>query len=162
MIVVADTTPLLYLSRIGLVALVNRVHGEVVVPETVWRELVISRPGAPGVAELLGAHWIRVTDEAERKGVDSALAEELDPGEAAAISLAALLHADTLLIDERRGREVARRYGLRIQGTLGILVAARRSGALVAVRPALDALTTAGFRVSSVLIAEVLRMVGEE
>ncbi len=42
MIVVADTTPLLYLSRIGRLEILRAVHGEVVVPETVWNAALVA------------------------------------------------------------------------------------------------------------------------
>jgi predicted nucleic acid-binding protein len=122
---------------------------------------VAARPDAPGVSELLAASWIRVNGEAERVGLDPHLIAALDPGEAAAIALAELLHADRLLIDERKGRAVARERGLRIQGTLGLLVEARQSGALESLRRSLDDLASAGFRVSAPLVAEALRQVGE-
>ncbi|WP_437610286.1 DUF3368 domain-containing protein [Sorangium sp. So ce834] len=103
-----------------------------------------------------------MNDEIERTGVDPALASLLDPGEAAALALAELLRADTLLIDERKGRAVARARGLRIQGTLGLLVEARRAGVLGSLRAVLDDLANTGFRVSAPLMAEALRQVGEE
>jgi uncharacterized protein len=161
-IVVADTTPLLYLSRIGRLEVLHAMHGEVIVPETVWRELVVARPAARGVAELLATPWIRVNAEVERAGLDSELALALDPGEAAAIGLAELLHADRLLIDEKKGRTLARQRGLRVQGTLGLLVEARRAGALDSLRDVLDELSLAGFHVSARLVEEALRQVGEE
>jgi uncharacterized protein len=160
-IVVADTTPLLYLSRIGRLGVVHAVHGEVVVPETVWNELVVARPLAPGVEDLLASAWIRVNDDAERAGIDAVLAASLDRGEAAAIKLAELLRAETLLIDERKGRDVARRRGLHIQGTLGLLVEARRAGVFASLREVLDDLTREGFHVSAQLVTEALRHVGE-
>jgi predicted nucleic acid-binding protein len=67
-----------------------------------------------------------------------------------------------ILIDERKGRAVARERGLRVRGTLGVLVEARRAGHLVSLRSALDELRAQGFRVASTLIAEALQQVGEE
>jgi predicted nucleic acid-binding protein len=129
---------------------------------TVWNELVVRRPAAPGVEDLLAARWIRVKDDAERTGVDATLAAALDQGEAAAIVLAELLHADTLLIDEKKGRDIAHRRGLRIQGTLGLLVVAKRAGVFGSLREILDTLARAGFRVSAQLVTEALRHVGED
>jgi hypothetical protein len=39
MLVVSDTTPLLYLARIGRLDLLCQLYVEVVVPQTVWDEL---------------------------------------------------------------------------------------------------------------------------
>jgi uncharacterized protein len=161
-IVVADTTPLLYLSRIGQLKLLRVLYQQIVVPETVWREAVIARPGEVGVESLRDAAWIVITDQAERAGVEHSLEEALDAGEAAAITLAQLLGATVLLIDERKGRAAARELGLKVRGTLGVLVEARRAGLVPSLAAMLDALRTQGFRVAPALVSEALRQVGEE
>jgi len=137
-IVVADTTPLLYMSRIGRVGVLQTLYNQIVVPKTVWEEAVLVRPDAKGIEDLLGANWLVVSDQAERAGVDHSLEQALDPGEAAAITLAELLRADMLLIDERKGRAVARERGLKIRGTLGVLVDARRAGHIPSLKSVLD------------------------
>lgn len=162
MIVVADTTPLLYLSRIDRLELLRVMYQQLFVPATVWHEVVGARPDAPGVHLLRGAAWIVVSDRAERAGVEPSLEEALDPGEAAAITLAELLGASVLLIDERKGRAVARERGLNVRGTLGVLVDARRAGHIPSLRATLDDLRAQGFRVAPALVSEALRHVGEE
>jgi predicted nucleic acid-binding protein len=161
-IVVADTTPLLYLSRIGQLELLRALHQQIVVPATVWQEVVGARPDAPGVDLLRDASWIVISGEAERAGVDPALTEALDAGEAAAITLAEILTANLVLIDERKGRAMARARGLNVRGTLGVLVEARRLGHIASLRSAIDALRAQGFRVAPALVAEALRHVGED
>ena len=79
----------------------------------------------------------------------SRLAMEIDAGEAEAICVACQLKADRVLIDEKRGREVALREGLAIIGVVGVLVAAKQKGLLPEVRTLLDRLEKeAGFRLS--------------
>ena len=90
-------------------------------------------------------------------------ARGLDPGEIAALALALQIHADAVLVDERRGYEVARELGLPVIGVLGILLRAKSAGLVPAVRPLLDALQTeAGFWVSAQVRAEVLRQAQEK
>ena len=156
MVVVADTSPLIYLSRVGALDLLHVLFGEVVVPRAVWTEVVEQRTAAPGLDALKRADWLRVVDH-EWPALDLGL----DPGETAAIWLAESLNADLLLIDERGGRRVAEARGLAVRGTLGVLVQARRTGALPALRPVLETLVADGFRISPALIREALGAVGE-
>jgi predicted nucleic acid-binding protein len=54
----------------------------------------------------------------------------LHEGERAVIALAESRDADLLVIDERAGAEIARRKGLAVTGTLGVLDLASRAGAV--------------------------------
>jgi predicted nucleic acid-binding protein len=79
-IVIADTSPLIYLSRAGVLHVLASLFGQVVVPRLVWDEAVTARSQAPGVGALLSVPWIRIDDRmlpTEDLG--------LDPGETAAI-----------------------------------------------------------------------------
>jgi predicted nucleic acid-binding protein len=66
-----------------------------------------------------------------------------------------------LLIDERRGRQIARRLGIPIAGLAGVLLAAKQRGRLASVGSVLSALARQGYRLSDALVAEVLRLAGE-
>ena len=84
--------------------------------------------------------------------------QELDPGEAEAIALAAEIDADWLLMDERLGRETARHFGLIPIGLIGILKIAKQQREIEALAPVLDQLRDlAGFRISDALYELVLR-----
>jgi predicted nucleic acid-binding protein len=155
-VVVAGSSPLIYLSRLGVLDLLATVFGDVVVPRVVWDEVAERRPSAPGLEALRHATWIRVVDSLSPE-VDLGL----DLGETAAILLAEALQADLLLIDERIGRKVAEARGIAVRGTLGVLVQARQMGAMPALRPLLDALVADGFRISPGLVREALARVGE-
>jgi uncharacterized protein len=155
-VVVADSSPLIYLSRVGALDLLPVLFDDVVVPRAVWDEVVLRRPSAPDVNSLLQARWIRVVD-VDLPNVDLGL----DSGETAAILLAQTIHADWLLIDERVGRRVAEARGIAVRGTLGVLVQARQRGALPALLPVLEALVAEGFRIAPALIREALSRVGE-
>jgi predicted nucleic acid-binding protein len=85
----------------------------------------------------------------------------LDPGETAAILLAEDLHADALLIDERRGRAVATTRGISVIGTLGVIAGARRLGVIDRAAPVVADLRADGFWLSDTLVSEFLRGLGE-
>lgn len=155
MIVVADTSPLLHLARIGRLDLVRAAVGPIVVPRTVWSELI--QPGTRVDVEraLRSATWIGISDDPANQDLG------LDPGETAAILLAEQLGAAALLIDERKGRAVAVSRGLAVIGTLGVLAGAKRYGAVERVEPVIEQLRSDGFWLGDDLVARFLRRIGE-
>ena len=160
MVVVADASPLIFLSRLGLLHLLSDLYGIVLVPRAAHSEVTADEE-ASGALAVRDADWIQVADPTENQPLQQAAQEELDAGEAAAIRLALERDADLLLIDERQGRRVARRLGLEIKGTLGILVASRREGLLEELRPILEKLIEVGAWVTEDLVRATLEAVGE-
>ena len=160
MIVVADTTPLLYLSRIGRLDIARALYVEVLIPREVHKELVEKRPDADGVEELRASPWIVIVDAPTSIPVDHTVLSALDVGEAAALRLAFERRA-LVLIDERAGRRAAHSLGLAVRGTLGMLVEARLRGSIQAVGPILTDLERGGFRSSPELHAWALQVAGE-
>jgi hypothetical protein len=159
-IIVADTTPLLYLSRIGHLDIARALYVEILVPREVHEELVEKRPNADGVEELRASRWIVVVDAPTSIPVDQTALAALDAGEAAALRLAFERRA-LVLIDERAGRRVAHSLGLAVRGTLGMVVEARLRGIVKAVGPILTQLERGGFRSSPELRAWALQAAGE-
>ena len=66
------------------------------------------------------------------------------------------LPKSTLIIDEAAGRQAAKALGVRITGTLGILLKAKKQGQVTAIRPLIRKLESINFRMSETLIADVL------
>jgi len=85
----------------------------------------------------------------------------LGPGEAEAISLAADQNG-LLIVDERQARRIAEDvYGLRIRGTMGILVAAKRRSLVAEVRPIFERMRQGGYFLADELIERTCDSVGE-
>jgi hypothetical protein len=107
------------------------------------------------------ASWV-CTHEVANRALVTALGLELDPGEAEAIVLGLEMPSDVVLMDERLGRRVASRMGLRPLGVVGVLLDAKQNGLIARVTPLLDDLrAVAGFRISAALYAEALKLAGE-
>lgn len=159
MIVVSDSSPITNLAAIGQLDLLRQLYQNVFIPAAVYRELTAASGSHPG-AIVQSLDWIEARDVANRLLV-TALRIDLDEGEEEAIALAQEISADLLLLDERRGRAVAGRFGLRVVGLLGVLVDAKQQGLIPEVKPLLDALVRAGFRISQDLYARVLQAAGE-
>jgi predicted nucleic acid-binding protein len=161
-IVVADTSVLINLCCVGQDGLLRKLFQEVVIPPEVAAEFTRLAAEAARFSGLAIPTGIRVQPHANLVPTVRA-ASGLDLGEAAALSLAIEIHADAVLIDERRGYEVAVQLGLQAIGILGILLRAKSSGFIPAVKPVLMALRQdAGFWLSEALQSQVLMAAGEK
>ncbi|MBY0262018.1 MAG: DUF3368 domain-containing protein [Phycisphaerales bacterium] len=135
-------------------------YAEVLIPPGVVAELLVPVRGLPSFS-LEACPFLKVCEPSDAGRVDSMRAS-LDRGEAEAIALAIELHAETVLIDERRGRRVARRMGLVTVGVIGLLQQAKEAGRIAAIAPLVVELRNRiGFRVSEGILASVLRDAGE-
>ncbi len=159
-IVVSDSSPLIHLSQIGRLSLLGEIFGELLIPPAVYREVVVEGHGRPGSREVRDASWIKVV-EVRNEHLKRVLQLQLDEGEAEAIVLALETYAGLVLLDDREARLQAKRLGLRVTGTLGILLRARKLGLIGSLREELDKLKETGFRISKSLEEEVLKAAGE-
>lgn len=161
MIVVSNTSPLTNLAAIGQFDLLRKLHNEIHIAQAVWKELNARGQRWPGRDEVAAADWIE-RHTVENKALVTALKRDLDAGEAESIALALELEADLVLLDEREGRHAAQRMGLRVVGVVGVLLEAKASNAVSAIRPLLDGLRqTAGFYLSGSLYQHALALASE-
>lgn len=89
------------------------------------------------------------------------LAATLGTGEREVLSLALETSGALVLIDDGRARRIGRRLGIRMTGTVGVLVRATREGHISLLTPILDQLAELGFRLSEEARAMALRHTGE-
>jgi predicted nucleic acid-binding protein len=138
--------------------LLHRLFEKVWIPAVVQQELTGSRR-FPAVAQTFNHAWLQLSPACP---FDAFLAAELDPGEAAMISLAQQLKNAVVLIDERKGRRVAERvYGLRILGTGGLLLRAKTVGLIAGVQSCLSAMKANGYYLGDRLVRAVCQAAGE-
>lgn len=153
MLVVCDTSPLSALMDIERAELLRDLFKDVVIPVAVRDELLARHDELPD--------WLDVRDDPPFPPTLLVNAK-LGRGETAAISLALELHADIVLIDERRGRREAERLGLTVTGVLGMALLAKRRGLVSKIAPLIDDLRQrARCWFDNDLVAEVLRTAGE-
>jgi len=151
-VVIADSSPLNYLTLIGSVDVLHRLYGTVIVPEQVISELI--DPAAPADVRRWASNLPNWIDRRETVVGDDDMTH-LDQGERAAIILAQSEPDALLLIDETAGRIEASRRGIRNTGTLGILRAAALKD-YVDLPTVLARLLETNFRVSTELVTALL------
>ena len=157
---IANTSPLSYLHRAGILHVLPAIFGRVLVPGQVLTELSAGRDRGYDLPEPQVLSWVDVRSVVP-------LAPQLAPfgflgsGERAVLTLAMALPDSVAIIDELPARRVAARLGVAVTGTLNVILTAKQRGHVKAVRPILDRLQELQFRVSSALREHVLTLAGE-
>jgi len=157
--VVVNTTPLIALSLIDQFDLLQKLYGRVLIPAAVQTEILVGGVMGVGVRKLREATWVDVVSLQDPSRAD--LIADLERGEAEVIALAQEQNADLVVIDERLARRHAKRLGMQLTGTLGVLLRAKQLGLVDAVGPCIEQLRQGGIRLGEDLITEVLRLAGE-
>ena len=157
--VIVNNTPLVALWSVNRLALLRDLYEEILIPQAVHDEFLAAERS---LREEILRHssWINVTP---LENPMQALAYiGLDRGEAEVLALANEQSARLVIIDERRGRRYAKRLGLPLTGTLGVLLAAKDAGLVSRVKPLIVELVRKGLFIEQELIANVLISAGEQ
>lgn len=158
-LVVVNSTPIVALALIDQLDLLRSLYERIVIPSAVQAEISAGGAARVGARELGEATWVDVVSLQDPSRAK--LIADLAPGEAEVIALAQERRADLVVIDERLARRHAERLGLRLTGTLGILLRAKQLGAVEAVAPLIDQLRQGGIHLGDDVVSEVLRRAGE-
>lgn len=146
---------------IGELDLLRKLYEVVYIPQAVFDEIVIKGEGQIGAEDIKNSEWIKVLPVQNRLLVKS-LFLQLDIGESEAIVLAIEHSANLVLLDEKRGRNIASEFNLRPFGLLGVLVQAKKLGLILEIKPLIDKLRyVAGFWIDNKLYQAVLNSVNE-
>lgn len=165
--IVSNASPLIWLSKVGKLSLLKKLFGEVLIPEEVYKEAVEKGleegfSDAFVIKESVDNGWIKVIklDEDGEKLFRKIMehASEIHLGEAQAIILARK-NKTLLLMDESSGRAFAEAMGLKVRGTLYIIIEALRKGLLDKnhAKETVLMLASKGFRIEPKLLARLLR-----
>ena len=124
MIVVSDTTPLISLLKVGRINLLEKLFGQVLIPQAVYQELSIDKRFEKEAELIANSPFILVKSVRNPESVSVLKrATGLDQGESEAIILTDETNADILLMDEAKGRSISGEMGIKVMGTIGILMA---------------------------------------
>jgi len=154
MSIVSNSSPLILLAKIGRFNLLRDLFKLIYIPKSVYHEVVIvgaGRAGSKEVGEGVKSGWIKV----EEVQISPELELILGRGEAEAIALAEKLKLP-LIIDERKGRKIAERKGIKIIGTLGVLLKAHKLGLIEDLNTEVEKLIKAGIRIDKNILRRLL------
>jgi predicted nucleic acid-binding protein len=156
--VVSNTTPIISLLKLSKLDILKNLYSEISIPYAVFQEVVAGK-NKDYYKNLSNLNWVRIIEIQDKQAVKYFL--DLDSGEAEAIVLATEIKADLIILDEKLGRFHAKHADLKVTGTLGVLIKAKKEGLINELKPLLFELTKKEVWISDKLIYEILKQVGE-
>lgn len=157
MIVFSNTTPLIALASINQLDLLRAIFGRVHIVREVSDECVAG--GKILVPDLAELPWVEIVESTIP--TVSGILLELDKGEKHTLDMARKMDADLVIIDERIGRNLAEYVGLKVTGTLGVLLKAKQTGLIPSFSAAATAMQANGIHYHPVLVEKLAEAANE-
>lgn len=123
---VCDAGPVIHLDELGCIDLLTD-FSALWIPQAVRKEIEFHRPGALDL-DSLAAEFVTAERPADAAVETLIKALSLDRGEQAALSFAQSRPSCIFLTDDAAARLAAKTLGVRVHGTLGVLLRAARRG----------------------------------
>jgi predicted nucleic acid-binding protein len=149
-IIISDTSCLIALSNIGLLNILKDLYQEIIITQDVKDEFGEKLP-----------EWIVVLT-VKNTGRQTEIETRLDKGEASSIALALEIEESILIIDEIKGRNIAKSFNIEIIGTIGILLLANKKGLIKDVMATIQKQVNKWFRLSDTIIEKLIQKYGNK
>lgn len=157
--VICNTSPIQYLHQLQLLHILPALAGRVIIPPAVVEELSQGRTSGINLLDVNVLKWVEIRRPVSELAVP--LVTDLGSGETEVLMLALEMREAVVVLDDDLARRVAETLGLRLTGTLGLLLDAKKAGLIPAIAPLLDQLQTLRFRVVPHTRVAVLKLAGE-
>lgn len=148
--IIVDTSVLIIFDNIGRLDILNSVYGEIYITPEIEEEFGKPLP-----------EWIKIKSVRDKK-YQNFLEIQLDAGEASAIALSVEIENSLVILDDLRSRKTAKQLRTKFSGTLGVVNKAKELGIIDKVKPVVENLIEAGFRLSDEVINDFLSKNEEE
>jgi len=163
MIVISDTTPIISLMKANRLDLLRKLYGKVLIPNAVYKELTENATFAKEAKIIKDIDYLTVVAVENEKSVSILRnVTGLDAGESEALIMYDEQKADLLLMDEHKGRSVAKQLNVRHIGTVGVLLLAYDKGMIQQddVKSCLDTMLANNIRLDRKLCNVVMEHIG--
>lgn len=149
--VIVNSTPIIILCNIGLLDILKALYAEICIPEAVYRE-VTEKDDSACQALKTALNWMhveKIANQSDKKMYKAKLHQE---GTA----------DDLVVIDDNAAKKTAKYLGLKVTGTIGVLLKAKREGIIPEIVSVLEKMKKNGFYISESLEQLVLEQAGEQ
>ncbi len=156
---ITNTSPMLYLYRIGVLEWLPQLCDDIWIPQAVVDELQVGRRNGYEVPIPGSYTWLEVVEP--RPVPSEWLSLDLGPGELAVLAIALDDPQRVVLLDDSLARRIAQAAGLTVWGTLRVLLEAKSQGLTNRIAPHVDQLQNAGMWMSRAIRQRILALAGE-
>ena len=149
---VINASPLILLSKIDRLYLLNKVFNKIYIPNAVLKEI-----------QAIDKEQVKLSDidfdtlEITNRVAVAGLLGRLHLGEIEVIIGAIESDINTVVLDETSARNKAKQLGLEVTGTIGVLFKAKKLGLLADIEEEIITLKNTGMRISDDIIIKVLK-----
>jgi predicted nucleic acid-binding protein len=148
--IISDTSCIILLDKVNCLPILNKLFGNIIITKEIADEFGKELP-----------KWFEIKSPSNRT-YQKILEASLDQGEASAIALAIEQTDCLIIIDDLKGRRYAEQLGLKITGTLGVIIDAKLQGIIPSIRPILEEIKGTNFRLTPDLEQKALTKAKEE
>ncbi len=148
-IVISNTSCFIVLTKIGELGLLHKMYGEIITSPEVVAEYSQPLPD-----------WVKIKSPSDRFS-QQILELQLDKGEASVIALAMETPKSTIILDDHKARIIAEKLGIKITGTIGIIIKAKLRGVIPSIKPYLEKIRKTDFRLTPAIEQQALVEAGE-
>jgi predicted nucleic acid-binding protein len=154
-----NASPLIFLSRAGLLDMLKLEGEEIVIPKPVVKEIRRRGAGDLTVQAIEMTTWLTVIDAPSIP--DTIRAWDLGEGEASVLAWGYANPGTAIIVDDLAARRCAATLGIPVRGTLGLILTAKKRGVIPEARPVLEKLRQSGMYLSDRILNQSLALVEE-
>lgn len=148
--IISDASCFILFQKIDSLDLLAATYGTVYTTPTVAAEVRFALPD-----------WVDIVAPVDRV-TEMKLAAKVDLGEASAIALALEFIDPSLILDDLKARKLAKNLGLDVTGSVGVILKAKSTGLVPAIRPFILAIRSTSFRLSPDIEKQAFLLAGED
>lgn len=158
--VVINTSPWIALCACRKTGLLPELYDEIFMPEAVRHEILAGDEGKFGVEEFRNCDWLKIMTIRDISKIKQL--HELDRGESEVVVLAQEQSIGEVIIDERVARMQAHVSGLKVVGSLDLLLRSKKRGLIDKIKPAIHRILNAGIYIHKDIVLGILQEAGEQ
>ncbi|MFH1335096.1 MAG: DUF3368 domain-containing protein [Candidatus Zixiibacteriota bacterium] len=156
---IVNTSPIFYLHKLGLLEILNKLYGDITIPEAVKNELEKGYAQGEDVPQLENYPWIQIMNVGMPEYLN--LIVDLGLGESEVLAIATNHPSALVILDDKLARRIAEMQKFRLTGTAGVLLRAKEKGLIPALKPVIEKLLSHNFRLKPDLVKTILELAGE-